>query len=98
RALPLAGRVVVRDQSRAGAIDLADDGCVAGDELHRRLSVRLYRQLLEPDGQAGIFSFGRRRRGTGWDDDRRLQVGCKIRWTLAIACGLSRQSNNSGCL
>ena len=72
RALSLAGRAVVRDQSRAGALDLALDGRLAVDEFHRRLSCRLHRQVLEPDGQAGIFSARRRRRGGGGGDDLRL--------------------------
>ncbi len=45
----------LRDQSGAAAHAVDDDGRVAGDELCRRLSGRLHRQLLEPHAACRIF-------------------------------------------
>src|SRR5271169_1655510 len=68
RALPLADRVIAGDQTRACTTSVDDDGRVAGDEFHRQFPRRMARQLLEPDGEAGVFSAHRgnrraRRRG-----------------------------------
>ena len=41
RALSLAGRAFAGNQDRSRAHHVDDDGCVAGDEFHRRLSRRL---------------------------------------------------------
>ena len=65
RTLSVAGRAVAGDQDRAGAHPVDDDGRVAGDEFRRRFPRRLYRQLLEPDGQAGVFPDGRGHRRAG---------------------------------
>ena len=55
RALSVAGRAFAGDQDRARPHPLDDDGRVAGDQFHRRLPCRMARQLLEPDGEAGIL-------------------------------------------
>ena len=74
RALSVAGRAFARDQDRAGAHAVDDDGRVAGDELRRRLPRRLARQLLEPDGEAGVFSDDRRHRRARRRGDLRLPL------------------------
>ena len=55
RALFVAGRPFAGDQGGSGEDPIDDDGGVAGDEFCRRLPRRMARQLLEPDGEAGIF-------------------------------------------
>ena len=77
RALSVADRVVAGDQGRAPAHSLDDDGRVAGDELRRRLSRRLSRQFLEPDGEAGVFSDDRRHCGGRRRGDLRLPLAAQ---------------------
>ena len=59
RALSLAGRPVARHQGRSRPHPVDDDGRLAGDEFCRQFPCRLYRQLLEPNRQAGVLH-GRR--------------------------------------
>jgi len=77
RALSLAGRPVACDQSGAGAHSVDDDGHMAGDEFHRRFSRRFYRQLLEPDGEAGILFTGRGNFSAGGRDHFRLPLAAQ---------------------
>ena len=75
RALSVAGRAVAGDQGRAGANSVHDDGRVAGDQFYRRLSRRLARQFLEPDGEAAFLS----------DDRRHLRAGRRHHFSLPLA-------------
>ena len=77
RALSLAGRAIARHQGRSRPHPFDDDGRLAGDKFCRQFPCRLYRELLEPDRQAGVFS------------DRRCDCrGCRrgdLRVSLAAA-------------
>ena len=77
RALFVAGRTFAGHQGRAGPHHVDDDGNLAGLQFHRWLSRRLYRQLLEPDGEAGILSHGRRHRRSRQRDHLRLPMAVK---------------------
>ena len=56
RTLSVAGRAFAGDQGRAAAAVVDDDGRVAVDQLHRRISRRLSRHLLVEHGQGAISS------------------------------------------
>ena len=75
RALSVAGRAVAGDQGGAGAHLIDDDGRVAGDKFYRRLSRRLARQFLEPDGEAAFLS----------DDRRHFRAGRRHDFSLPLA-------------
>ncbi len=51
RTLSVAGRAFFGDQGRAAALSVDDDGRVAVDQLHRRISRRLPRHILVEHGQ-----------------------------------------------
>ena len=75
RALSVAGRAVAGDQGGAGAHPVDDDGRVAGDEFYRRLSRRLARQFLEPDGEAALLP----------DDRRHFRAGRRDHFSVPLA-------------
>ena len=90
RALSVAGRAVAGDQGGAGAHPVDDDGRVAGDELYRRLSRRLARQFLEPDGEAAFLPDDRRHFRA-----RRRRLFFSAAGRCAARCGNDRYDNSA---